>query len=144
MSRCIILYILLHTTQEDQMLAEDTTMQSIEYWSNQQEQLGFETVWSIWEFSDIDQNIFKSGPKRVTFQFVRYGATVEEIYEDLQDGGNRCTVEVSSFAASGSVRDLWRAAESCYQQAKQQGDHHPYIEGFELQDDGSYQLSMGS
>lgn len=119
-------------------LATDTTTQSIQYWGEQQDALGFETVWSMWEFTSIDDNIFKPGLKRITYTFIRGDATMEEIQNDT------AWVEVSAFAASGSVRDLWAAAESCYQQAKAQGDWHRYIEDLELAEDGSWELTMGS
>lgn len=102
----------------------DNTTKTIQYWDEQRKALGFETVWSMWDFKDIDQNIFKPGVKRVSYTF---GDT-----------------EVSSFAISGKVRDIWEAAESCFQQAKQQGDWHVFIEDIELGSDGSYELVMGS
>jgi hypothetical protein len=120
-------------------LAVDNTMETIQYWDAQREALGFETVWSMWEFADINQNIFKEGVKRVCYTFYAQDATVGELMNDTAQ-----QIEVSAFAASGSVRDLWAAAESCFQQAKQQGDWHKFIEDFELRDDGSYEIVMGS
>lgn len=120
-------------------LAVDNTMETIQYWDAQREALGFETVWSMFEFADVDQNIFKEGIKRVCYTFYAQDATVEELLNDTAQ-----QIEVSAFAASGSVRDLWRAAESCFQQAKQQGDWHKFIEDFELREDGSYEIVMGS
>lgn len=118
---------------------EDQVMEQIRYWDNQREALGFETVWSMWEWSDIDQNILRDGVKRVCYTFYAQDATVEELMN-----GTAQRIEVSAFAASGSVRDLWAAAESCYQQAKALGDWHRYIEDIELRDDGSWELTMGS
>ena len=120
-------------------VAADNTMETIQYWDAQREALGFETVWSMWEFADINQNIFKEGVKRVCYTFYAQDATVEELLNDTAQ-----QIEVSAFAVSGSVRDLWRAAESCFQQAKQQGDWHKFIEDFELREDGSYEIVMGS
>ena len=116
----------------------DTTTQSIQYWGEQQDALGYETVWSMWEFTDIDQNVFKPGVRRIVYKFIRENATTEEIMNDT------AWVEVSAFAASGKVRDLWAAAESCFQQAKTQGDWHKFIEDIELGEDGSWELAMGS
>jgi hypothetical protein len=53
-------------------------------------------------------------------------------------------ITVSAVAASGSVRALWRAAESCYQQAKALGDWHLFVEDFTMVDNGSFKLCMGS
>ena len=120
-------------------LAVDNTMETIQYWDAQRDALGFETVWSMGEFADVDQNIFKEGIKRVCYTFYTQDATIEELMNDIEQ-----RIEVSAFAASGSVRDLWTAAESCFQQAKQQGDWHKFIEDFELREDGSYEIVMGS
>ena len=117
----------------------DADTLSIEYWNDMQTELGFETVWSIWEFTNIDQNIFKEGVKRVCYRFYDQASTVEELQNDTAK-----EIEVSAFAPSGSVRDLWTAVESCYQQAKQLGDWHVYIEDFQVNDEGSYEVWMGS
>ena len=92
----------------------------------------------MWEWSDIDQNILRDGVKRVTYTFIRGDATLEEIQND------QAWIQVSALAVNGTVRELWRAAESCFQQAKQQGDWHKFIEDFEIQKDGSWELTMGS
>lgn len=121
-------------------VAVDTTMQSIQYWGEQQDALGYETVWSMWEFANVDQNVLKEGKSyRVCYQFYDQDSTVEELMN-----GTAKIIEVSATAVNGSVRELWRAAESCYQQAKAQGDWHKYIEDIELGDDGSFVLTMGS
>ena len=106
-----------------------------------QDALGFETVWSLYEFNDVEQNVFQEGPKRVCYTFYDQDASLQEL---LEGDNNKRLIEVSAFAASGSVRDLWAAAESCYQQAKQKGDWHKFIEDFELRLDGSYEIWMGS
>ena len=109
------------------------------YFFGVKEALVYETVWSIYEFDNVDQNIFKEGVKRVCYTFYAAGASVEELMNDTAE-----MIEVSAFAASGSVRDLWAAAESCFQQAKAQGDWHKYIEDLEMREDGSFELVMGS
>ena len=117
----------------------DADTLSMEYWNDMQTELGYETVWSMWEFSDIDQNIFNEGVKRICYRFYDQASTVEELQNNTAK-----EIEVSAFAPSGSVRDIWRAAESCYQQAKQLGDWHVFIEDCEVREDGSYELWMGS
>lgn len=123
----------------NKVFQEDQVMEKIRYWGDQQDALGFETVWSMWEWADIDQNIFRDGVKRVCYTFYAQDATVEQLMD-----GTAQRIEVSTYAASGSVRDLWTAAESCYQQAKLLGDWHRFIEDIELRDDGSFELTMGS
>jgi len=119
-------------------IAERTTEQSIQYWGEQQDSLGFETVWSIWECSDIDMNIFKNKSYRVFYRFLAADATVEQIMN-----GTAEEIEVSAFTAGGTVRDFWAAAESCFQQAKRQGDFHKFVENFTLTEDG-FEIFMGS
>lgn len=115
----------------------DTDMQAIQYWGEQQDALGFETVWSIWECDNIRTQMFKEKSYRVYYRFIRADATIEEIMND------EAWVEVSAFTSGGRVIDFWAAAESCYQQAKQQGDWHKFIEDFELTDEG-FELTTGS
>jgi len=118
-------------------IAERTTEESIQYWGGVQEALGYETVWSIWECQNVDQNLLKNKSYRVFYRFIRGDATMEEIQNDT------AWVEVSAFTAGGTVRDLWAAAESCFQQAKQQGDWHKFIENFDATEDG-FEMVMGS
>ena len=119
---------------------EKSTIDSIRYWAEQQNKLGYETVWSLDECTDIDQSIFKAGRTyRVVYRFVDPDATVEQMLD-----GTEQWIEVSALAVNGTVRELWRAAESCYQQAKARGDWHYFIEDLELLEDGSFELTMGS
>jgi len=118
-------------------VAVDNTVETMQYWFEMQQDEGFETTWSIWECSNIDQELFTNNSHRVYYRFIRGDATMEEIQNDT------AWVEVSAFTAGGTVRDFWRAAESCFQQAKQQGDWHTYIEDFELDENG-FELTMGS
>ena len=119
-------------------VAVDNTMQTIQYWDAQQAAQGFETTWSIWEADNIDQTIFQEKSHRVFYRFIRGDATMKEIQNDT------AWVEVSAFTAGGTVRDFWRAAESCFQQAKQQGDWHTYIEDFDATLENGFELVMGS
>ena len=119
-------------------LAIDSSTKSIQYWGEQQDNINYETVWSLWECKDINQSMFKNKSYRVFYRFILSDATISEMMND------EAWVEVSSFTAGGTVLDFWRAAESCYQQAKQYGDWHKFIEDFEIQDNGSFELVMGS
>jgi hypothetical protein len=116
-----------------------TTEESIQYWGEQQDELGFETVWSIWEARDISQSLCKNRPYRVYYRFYAKDTTVEQLMNDTAQ-----EIEVSSLAVNGTVRELWRAAESCFQQAKAQGDWHKFIEDFQIDDNGEFELTMGS
>lgn len=116
-----------------------TSEESIQYWGEQQDELGFETVWSIWEARDISQSLCKNRPYRVYYRFYAKDATVEQLMNDTAE-----LVEVSALAVNGTVRELWRAAESCFQQAKAQGDWHKFIEDFQIDENGEFELGMGS
>ena len=109
------------------------------YFYGVKDTLGYDTVWSMYEFDNIDQNILKEGTKRICYTFYAADATVEELMNDTAE-----MIEVSAIAVNGTVRELWRAAEACYQQAKVKGDWHYFIEDFEVQEDGSLELVMGS
>ena len=54
-------------------------------------------------------------------------------------------VTFSSVAENGTVGALWKAAEDCFQQAKENNvDWHYFIEDFDMQEDGSLKLITGS
>jgi hypothetical protein len=128
-----------NVTRKVPTMTDQEFQNKMNYFFGVKEALGFETVWSMYEFDNVDQNIFKEGVKRVCYKFYSKDATVEELMNNTAE-----EIEVSSFAASGSVRDIWKAAESCFQQAKALGDWHYFIEDIEINEDGSYELVMGS
>lgn len=109
------------------------------YFAGIQHAMNYETTWSIYEANHIDMQVLSDGARRVFYRFLDDNATTEEILN-----GTAQEIEVSSLAVNGTVRELWRAAESCFQQAKAQGDWHRFIENFEMQEDGSLELVMGS
>lgn len=108
-----------------------------------QEELGMSTVWSMYEFGTKgpEFELFTDKVRKVTYEFVRPDATVEEIEADLRDGTNDAMAQVSSLAVNGSIKALWAAAESCI---KQSGTHHSYIEDFTFGEDGTLELVTGS
>ena len=121
----------------------DTYTLCVEHFDNMKDQLGMSTVWSMWDGGTMsaEQAIFSDKMRKVTYDFVRHDATVEELDADLRNGTNSAMAQVSSFAVNGTVKSLWAAAESCI---KQSGTHHSFIEDFEMQDDGSLALVTGS
>ena len=115
----------------------------MEHWSDMQTELKMDSVWSIYDGGRMssDTMLFKDRQYLVRYQYVRSDATIEELNADLTDGKNRTMAEVTMVAASGSIGDLWSAANSCI---KQSGTHHSYIEDFQVQDDGTLVLITGS
>jgi hypothetical protein len=125
--------------EREMTVALNTELDTVRYWDEQREALGFETVWCLDEAKDINTKFLRDRVRRVCYQFYAQNATVEQLLN-----GTAEMIEVSAFAVDGSVRALWTAAESCYQQAKQHGDWHKFIEDIEARDDGSFELIMGS
>jgi hypothetical protein len=115
----------------------------MEHWSDMQTELKMDSVWSIYDGGRMssDTMLFKDRQYLVRYRYVRSDATIEELNADLTDGKNRTMAEVTMVAASGSIGDLWSAANSCI---KQSGTHHSYIEDFQVQDDGTLVLITGS
>tara|TARA_Y100000389_G_scaffold79838_1_gene76577 strand:+ start:602 stop:1015 length:414 start_codon:yes stop_codon:yes gene_type:complete len=109
-----------------------------EHFDDLKTQQGYQTVW---EMSDnalpLDFEIFTNKPRKVTYKCI-------ESMGDTLDS-EVTWIEFSSMAVNGSIGELWRAAESCFQQAKAAvDDWHIYVEDFQMQDDGSLQLITGS
>ena len=121
----------------------DADTLAIEHFEDLRQELGMSTVWSIFDGGCMkaDDMLLLDRQYRVVYQFIRPDATFEELDADTRDNGNRTSMLVSTFAISGSVKDLWRAAESCIRQS---GTHHAYIEDFVMNDDGSVELITGS
>jgi len=109
-----------------------------EHFDDLKAQQGYQTVWSMSDTAmPLDFEIFTNKPRKVTYKCI-------ESMGDTLDS-EVTWIEFSSMAVNGTVGELWRAAESCFQQAKAAvGDWHIYIEDFEMQDDGSLALVTGS
>jgi hypothetical protein len=109
------------------------------YWSDCQTALGYETTWSIWEVQSVDTKLLTDRPRLVTYKIYAKDASVEELM-----GGTATEIVLKTTAKSGSVRDLWEAAETVYKKSKALGDWHTFVEDFHMEDDGSLTLCMGS
>ena len=107
-----------------------------EHWTDLQDSLGYETVWSLDEgIMDLDQNIFTDKPRVVTYRCI----------ESIGDNYDGSGTEFSTTAANGTVGALWSAAENLFKQAQETvGDWHRFVEDFHMQDDGSLSLVTGS
>jgi hypothetical protein len=121
----------------------DADTLAMEHFEDMRVELGVDSVWSMWDFGTkgLDFEVFVKKMRKVTYEFVRADATVEELNADLRDGGKRSMVQVSSWAINGTIKSLWLAADSCI---KQSGTHHRYIEDFEFGEDGTLELVTGS
>lgn len=108
----------------------------IEHFSDLKQELGYETVWSMEGIMPLDKAIFSDKPRVVKYKCIKeMGATMDDVTWET----------FTAVAENGTVGALWKAAESCYQQAKLAvGDWHYFIENFDVQDDGTLELCTGS
>lgn len=119
-------------TQTDEQL-----MNEINHFNNLQTELGYDTTWSLFEgVMNLDQKILTDKIRIVTYECI---SEISDTFEDTT------WVTFTAVAMNGTVGELWKAAESCYQQAKAAvGDWHYFIEDFQMQDNGSLSLTTGS
>lgn len=114
----------------------DTFELEYEHFSDLKDQLGYDTVWSMEGIMPLDKAIFTDTPRVVKYKCIKdMGPTMDDTE----------WVTFTAVAENGTVGAMWKAAESCFQQAKLAvGDWHYFIEGFEMQDDGSLEMVTGS
>tara|TARA_B100000963_G_scaffold132695_1_gene115539 strand:- start:1518 stop:1907 length:390 start_codon:yes stop_codon:yes gene_type:complete len=114
----------------------DTFELEYEHFSDLKQELGYETVWSIEGIMPLDKAIFTDTPRVVKYKCIKeMGDTFDDVtYETF-----------TAVAENGTLGALWKAAESCYQQAKLAvGDWHYFIENFQVEADGTLTLETGS
>lgn len=114
----------------------DTMTLEIEHYNDLKTELGYDTVWSMEGVMPLDQAIFTDKPRVVTYKCIKeMGATMDDV----------TYITFTAVAENGTVGALWKAAESCFQQAKLAiNDWHYFVEDFDMQDDGSLELVTGS
>ena len=107
-----------------------------EHYSELKEELGYETVWSMDSgIMNLDQAIFTDKARVVTYKCIKEIKSMDDV----------TYITFTAVAENGTVGALWKAAESCYQQAKLAiGDWHYFVENFEVEEDGSLSLVTGS
>ena len=109
----------------------------MEHFDDLKTELGYTTTWSMGSgIMNLDTNIFSDKARVVTYKCIKeMGATMDDT----------TWITFTAVAENGTVGALWKAAESCFQQAKLAiGDWHYFVEDFELQEDGSLSLVTGS
>ena len=109
----------------------------MEHFDDLKAELGYETVWSMDSgIMNLDQNILTDKARVVTYKCIKeMGATMDDV----------TWITFTAVAENGTIGALWKAAESCYQQAKLAiGDWHYFVENFDVQEDGSLSLVTGS
>ena len=109
----------------------------MEHFDDLKAELGYTTTWSMDSgIMNLDQKIFTDKARVVTYKCIKeMGATMDDV----------TWITFTAVAENGTVGALWKAAESCFQQAKLAiDDWHYFVENFELQEDGSLSLVTGS
>ena len=107
-----------------------------EHYSELKAELGYDTVWSMDSgIMNLDQNIFSDKARVVTYKCIK----------EIKSMNDVTYITFTAVAENGTVGALWKAAESCFQQAKLAiGDWHYFVENFEVEEDGSLSLVTGS
>ena len=108
----------------------------MEHYDELKDELGYETVWSMDSgILNLDQKILTDKARVVTYKCIKEIKSMDDV----------TYITFTAVAENGTIGALWKAAESCYQQAKLAiGDWHYFVENFELQEDGSLSLITGS
>jgi len=108
----------------------------MEHFDELKAELGYETVWSMDSgIMNLDQNIFSDKARVVKYKCIKEIKSMDDV----------TYITFTAVAENGTVGALWKAAESCFQQAKLAiGDWHYFVENFEVEEDGSLSLVTGS
>ena len=108
----------------------------MEHFDELKAELGYETVWSMDSgILNLDQKILTDKARVVTYKCIKEIKSMDDV----------TYITFTAVAENGTVGALWKAAESCYQQAKLAiGDWHYFVENFEVEEDGSLSLVTGS
>lgn len=120
------------------IISQDTWIQERDHYDNLKAELGYDTVFDLDlnGCQPLDFEIFTDKPRKVTYKIIdKMGAT----FDDTE------WVTFTAVAENGTIGALWKAAEDCFQQAKENnGDWHYFVEDFHMQDDGTLELITGS
>ena len=109
----------------------------MEHFDDLKAELGYDTTWSMGSgIMALDQEIFSDKIRVVTYKCIaEMGDTMDDV----------TWMTFTAVAMNGTVGELWKAAENCFQQAKAAlGDWHYFVEDFDVQEDGTLELVTGS
>ena len=109
----------------------------MEHFDDLKAELGYDTTWSMGSgVMALDQKIFSDKIRVVTYKCIaEMGDTMDDV----------TWMTFTAVAMNGTVGELWKAAENCFQQAKAAlGDWHYFVEDFDVQEDGTLELITGS
>ena len=109
----------------------------MEHFDDLKAELGYDTTWSMGSgVMALDQKIFSDKIRVVTYKCIaEMGNTMDDV----------TWMTFTAVAMNGTVGELWKAAENCFQQAKAAlDDWHYFIEDFDVAEDGTLELVTGS
>jgi hypothetical protein len=130
------------TTSLATQIRDDEFLNQVKYFDEVRNEQALLSVWSIHEVKDINAECpTKVAGKKVVYETICKNATNEDLLLDIQDGGKRASVQYTMFVGGNTWLDLWKAAESVISQS---GTHHRYIEDFQINTDGTIELTTGS
>jgi hypothetical protein len=114
----------------------DAMTLEIEHFDDLKAELGYDTVWSMGEGAmALDHKIFSDKIRVVTYKCIAEINTMDDV----------TWMTFTAVAMNGTVGELWKAAENCFQQAKASlDDWHYFVEDFDVQEDGTLELVTGS
>ena len=114
----------------------DAMTLEIEHFDDLKAELGYDTVWSMGEGAmALDHKIFSDKIRVVTYKCIAEINTMDDV----------TWMTFTAVAMNGTVGELWKAAENCFQQAKASlDDWHYFVEDFLTNEDGSLDLVTGS
>ena len=114
----------------------DAMTLEIEHFDDLKAELGYDTVWSMGEGAmALDHKIFSDKMRVVTYKCIAEINTMDDV----------TWMTFTAVAMNGTVGELWKAAENCFQQAKASlDDWHYFVEDFLTNEDGSLELVTGS
>ena len=109
----------------------------MEHFDDLKAELGYDTTWSMGSgVMALDQKIFSDKIRVVTYKCI---AEIGDTMDDVT------WMTFTAVAMNGTVGELWKAAENCFQQAKAAlDDWHYFIEDFDVAEDGTLELVTGS
>ena len=109
----------------------------MEHFDDLKAELGYDTTWSMGSgVMALDQKIFSDKIRVVTYKCI---AEMGDSMDDVT------WMTFTAVAMNGTVGELWKAAENCFQQAKAAlDDWHYFIEDFDVAEDGTLELVTGS
>ena len=122
-----------------------------EYFGFHQAYLNYNSIWSCdTEFTSLDQEMYEGewegsaqkgdGQQKITYEVISKDATVEQMMNNTHE-----KIVYKAYVMGTTVREFWKAAEYLItQSAVEQDNHHRYVEGFDRQADGSFELVTGS